>query len=165
MRIPGEKVRGDRGPFLAKLADVLQQDYEGRKVAMMFVDSAFGAPYVERLRAMGHKNVEEVRFGSDSLDPHQANRRAYMWSRMKDWLGGSGCIPPGDERLETDLTAPGFHINRKDQLVIESKEDMQRRGADSPDDGDALALTFAAPVGVPKRSRSVATASREWAWT
>jgi hypothetical protein len=30
--------------------------------------------------------------------------------------------------------------------VLESKADMQRRGQASPDDGDALALTFAQPV-------------------
>jgi hypothetical protein len=31
-------------------------------------------------------------------------------------------------------------------VVLESKEQMKARGLDSPDDGDALALTFAAPV-------------------
>jgi len=162
VRIPGEKVRGDRGPFLAKLADILQSDYHGRRVDMMFFDSAFGAPYVERLRAMGFKNVEEIRFGSEPLEYRTAeldvkpeNRRAYMWSLAKLWLGGTGCIDAKDERLETDLTAPGYHINRRDRLVLESKEDMINRGADSPDDGDALALTFAAPVGVPKKPKAM----------
>jgi len=32
------------------------------------------------------------------------------------------------------------------RLVLESKEDMRRRGALSPDEGDAVALTFARPV-------------------
>jgi hypothetical protein len=31
-------------------------------------------------------------------------------------------------------------------LILESKADMQKRGQASPDDGDALALTFAQPV-------------------
>ena len=31
-------------------------------------------------------------------------------------------------------------------LVLESKADMQKRGQASPDDGDALAPTFAQPV-------------------
>ena len=30
--------------------------------------------------------------------------------------------------------------------MLESKADMQKRGQASPDDGDALALTFAQPV-------------------
>jgi hypothetical protein len=40
----------------------------------------------------------------------------------------------------------GYHINRSNLLVLESKADMQKRGQASPDDGDALALTFAQPV-------------------
>ena len=47
-------------------------------------------------------------------------------------------------------TGPGYHYDKSDQLVLESKEDMERRGLASPDDGDALALTFAAAVP-PKR--------------
>lgn len=163
IRIPGEKVRGDRGPFLAKLADVLQTEYDGRKVSMMFIDSAFGAPYVERLQVMGFRNVTEVRFGSESLDPHQANLRAYMWSRVKDWLL-TAVLDPKDTKLEIDLTGPGYHINKQDKLVIESKEDMGKRGLDSPDDGDALALTFAAPVALP-RPRTAVTVSREFSWS
>lgn len=163
IRIPGEKVRGDRGPFLAKLAEVLQTDYSGHKVAMMFVDSAFGAPYVERLQVMGFRNVVEVRFGSESLDHHQANLRAHMWHRLKEWLP-TGAIDPKDTKLEIDLTGPGYHINKQDKLVIESKEDMAKRGLDSPDDGDALALTFAAPVGVP-RKRAAQQMPREYSWS
>jgi hypothetical protein len=45
--------------------------------------------------------------------------------------------------LEVGLTGPGFHINRQNRLVIESKQDMAKRGVASPDDADALALTFA----------------------
>ena len=165
VRIPGEKARGDRGPLLAKLADILTNGVNGVPVAMMFCDSAFGAVYVERLRAMGFKNVEEIRFGSESLDPHYENRRAYMWAEVKEWLGGQGCIDPKDERLETDLTGPGYHINRKDKLVLESKEDMQKRGVDSPDDGDGLALTFAAPVAKPQKPRVHTPMPTEYAWS
>ena len=43
-----------------------------------------------------------------------------------------------------DLAGPGYHINRSNLLILESKADMQKRGHASPDDGDALALTFAA---------------------
>ena len=74
--------------------------------------------------------------------------RAYMWAKMKDWLL-NGAIPV-DNNLEGDLTGPGFHHNAKDQLVIESKESMEKRGLHSTDDGDALALTFARPVMPPR---------------
>lgn len=112
----------------------------------MFIDSAFGSPIVERLRVLGYDQVHEVNFGGESPDVHQANQRAYQWNKMKDWLlrGGIG----DDTRLESDLSGPGFHLNKKDQLVLESKESMQKRGVASPDDGDALSLTFAQPVAV-----------------
>jgi hypothetical protein len=42
-----------------------------------------------------------------------------------------------------DLAGQGYHINRSNLLVLESKADMQKRGQASPDDADALALTFA----------------------
>jgi hypothetical protein len=44
------------------------------------------------------------------------------------------------------IAGPGYHINRSNLLVRESKADIQKRGQASPDDGDALALTFAQPV-------------------
>jgi hypothetical protein len=152
VRIPGEATR-DRSVMLAKLSEILSDRRPERKVAMMFVDSAFGAPYVERLRAMGYDNVREVNFGAPSPDRHQANMRAYMWNRMKDWLL-HGAIP-ADITLETDLTGPGYHLNRSEQLVIEAKQDMVKRGVASPDYGDALALTWAAHV-------PPTTAAQEW---
>ena len=77
-------------------------------------------------------------------DRAKANMRAYMWDRTKDWLL-TGAIET-DEKIATDLAGPGYHINRSNLLVLESKADMQNRGPASTDDGDALALTFAQAV-------------------
>src|SRR5882757_638907 len=107
----------------------------------------------ERLRALGHCNVFEVNFGlTHTPDRAKASMRAYMWDGMKDWLL-SGAIET-DEKMATDLAGPGYHVNRSNLLVLESKADVQKRGQASPDDGDALALTFAqavAPVEVEER--------------
>jgi hypothetical protein len=60
---------------------------------MMFIDSAFGSPYVERLNSLGFgSRVMEVNFGGQSPDRHQANMRAHMWNRLKEWLL-TGAIP------------------------------------------------------------------------
>ena len=45
-----------------------------------------------------------------------------------------------------DLTGPEYSVALKGQLKLETKDQMQKRGLSSPDDGDALALTFAGPV-------------------
>jgi hypothetical protein len=151
MRLTGEQSR-DRNVIVGKLADILSDPRPERRPAVMFIDSAFGSPIVERLRVLGHKNVVEVNFGASSIDPHQLNMRAYMWSGVKDWLLTGGI--PGDIQLETQLTGPGYHVNRQNQLVIESKQDMAKRGVASPDDADALALTFAQKVAPQKKPKA-----------
>ena len=129
-------------------ADVLAKSYDGRKVSMLFVDAtggSIGGPIADRLRQLGHRNVVDVQFGGESPDPKIANMRAYMWSKMRDWLRAQGAID-ASPALEIDLTGPGYFHDKRDRLLLESKAQMKKRGLDSPDDGDALALTFAQVV-------------------
>lgn len=147
LRIPGELTR-DSTLLVSKLAEILSNKAPERRVAHMFVDSALGGPVVNRLHQLGFKQVSEVNFGNASPDRHQANMRAYMWQKMKDWLL-NGAIDKS-AILEQDLTGPGFRHNLRDELVIESKESMAKRGLASTDEGDALALTFAQHVAPAK---------------
>jgi hypothetical protein len=144
IRIPGEHTR-DRSVLVGKLAEILRDQRPTRKVAAMFIDMAFGSPIYERLRALEYNNVFETNFGLvHTPDRTKSNMRAYRRDKMKDWLL-HGAIET-DEKLAADLAGPGYHINRSNLLVLESKADMQKRGQASPDDGDALALTFAQTV-------------------
>ena len=113
----------------------------------MFVDAAFGAAIVVRLRALGFTNVHEVNFGGASPDLHQLNMRAYMYAKTKEWLL-LGKLPD-DDRLCQQLCVPGFHLNQAGKLVMESKADIQARGEASIDDSDAFVLTLAQAVAVP----------------
>lgn len=148
--IPGEQAR-DSMRLVTVAADVLGREYDGRKVSMLFIDgTGIGGPICDRLRQMGHKNVTEVQFGSESPDAtlKLANMRAFMWWKMREWLS-RGAIDKSSV-LETDLCGPGYHHDKSDRLVLESKESMKARELSSPDDGDALALTFAAPIKMKK---------------
>jgi hypothetical protein len=63
---------------------------------------------------------------------------------MRTWLE-AGAIPD-DPELRADLVGPEHSYvlrDGRDAILLESKEDMKRRGIASPDVGDALALTFA----------------------
>lgn len=133
-----------RETLIGVAAELLQGQSPSQRIAMMFVDSAFGAPIVERLRMMGFQNVVEVNFGGPSPDLHCLNMRAYMHKRAKDWLLTGGL--PDDDKLASDLAAPGYKINTSGKLVIESKADIVKRLGCSPDDGDAFVLTFANPI-------------------
>jgi len=151
IRVPGEQAR-DSMRLVTLAADVLSRDYDGRSVSMLFVDgTGIGGPICDRLRQMGHRNLLEVQFGAESPDPKFANMRAFMWGKLRDWLT-TGAIDQAPA-LEMDLTGPGYFHDKQDRLVLESKEKMKARGVDSPDDGDALALTFAGSVRVAARPR------------
>jgi hypothetical protein len=154
--IPPIKIKGEftRNPavMISKLGDVLSRTYSGEKVAMLFCDSAgIAGPVANRLRMLGHQNIMEVNFGQDSTDPKFAYRRDEMWGKMKAWLQEGGAIDK-DAGLAADLAKPILVGDRLNRVKLESKENMKKRlaklGADSssPDDGDALALTFAMPV-------------------
>ena len=112
---------------------------------VVFVDGGgVGGGVVDRLRQLG-VDVVEVQFGAKADDPRKyANKRAEMWGRMKEWLS-VGCLRQ-DEMLATDLTSVEYGFTASDQVLLESKESMKKRGLASPDDADALAVTFAHPV-------------------
>lgn len=165
VRVPGEQAR-DSMKLVTLAADILGRAYDGRKVAAMFVDAtggSVGGPVADRLRQLGHHNVFDVQFGGESPDATYANMRAYMWGKMRDWLATRGAIDatPG---LETDLTGPGYKHDKRDRILLESKEEMKKRGLDSPDDGDALALTFAQVVP-PPRVQAPASRPQSWGWS
>lgn len=100
--------------------------------------------------------VRPVLFGEAADDPdrHQ-NKRCEMWSRVREWLGEIPQVYLEDiDEIQADLTAV---LTKRDDVgtrtKLESKDDLIKRlgKGSSPDDGDALALTFAYPSGGPLR--------------
>lgn len=149
VKIPAQFTR-DSTLLIAKLADMAVQTYNGQKVAAWFLDGGgVGGPIIDRMVQLGHSNFIEVQFGGACPDPkHYMNMRSWMWSKMRDALG-SGLAIDKDKELETDLTGVGIgKPDKTDRIVLESKDSMKARGMASPDDGDALALTWAHPVAL-----------------
>jgi hypothetical protein len=131
---------------VAKLIDRFQPD-------AVNVDAGNGTGVIDRLRELKYK-VNEVWFGGKSNSKEWANKRTEMYADVRDWLGGAMLDP--DMTLFTDLTAAEYDFfgKAKDSVMLESKESMKSRGLNSPDDGDALALTFAVRVARRDRGRS-----------
>lgn len=167
--IPPIKVKGeftkDPAVMVGKIVDVLSRTYNGDQVAMMFFDSAGIASSVQSgVRALGYKDrIMVVNFGADSPRPHCAYFRDYMWDRMKQWMLDGGSIDL-DHELAADMQKPVLVSDRMQRVKLESKEDMKKRlakmGLDSssPDDGDAMALTFAFPVTKKKKEKKAQAA-------
>jgi hypothetical protein len=68
------------------------------------------------------------------------NARAEMWGRAKAWLEAADI--PDDPEMEADLTGLQYGFSAKNQIQLEKKEDMKKRGLASPDIGDMLAMSF-----------------------
>lgn len=107
-----------------------------------------GAGIVDRLYELGHRDVVVgVNAGSAALDARKyKNKRAEMWALCKEWLLDYPCQIPDDDSLHSDLSGVKYTFNSNSQLQIERKEDMKKRGIRSPDNADALCLTFSLPL-------------------
>lgn len=142
----------DNMQLAARIAEVNELHHPD---AIFIDEGGNGAGVVDRCRYLSLP-VTGVSFGA-APDRTQigkdgavgyANKRAEMWGTMKEWL--SGGMIDDDPELKADLPAVEYgYVLRdgKDVIILEKKEDMKKRGLASPDDGDALALTFAYPVG------------------
>mgnify|MGYP003423016618 CR=1 FL=1 len=139
--IPVVKVKGKDNMEVANLCAGLIQKYNPDAVC---IDAGNGTGVIDRLKEMNFK-VHEVWFGSKAKEDKWANKRIEMWAEMRDWLS-SGCIPD-DNYLLADLAGPEYKFKgHGDQIILESKEEMKKRGLASPDFGDALCVTFAVKV-------------------
>jgi hypothetical protein len=103
-----------------------------------------GGGVVDILKSRGYK-VIEVQFGAKADDDRWGNKRTEMWALLRDDMGVL-CID-GEQRLADDLAGPQYgFMGSSDKIILEPKEKMKARGMHSPDDGDALALTYAARI-------------------
>jgi hypothetical protein len=141
-----------RIPDLMAVAGRVMELVNSYEPDAVFVDgTGIGWGVVDRLGQLGCWAMRGVDFslGADRTDGVQArvryaNKRAEMWGYMKEWCK-VGCLPD-DRDLRADLTNVEYGYDKSDAILLERKRDMRRRGLASPDDGDALALTFAYPV-------------------
>ena len=130
-----------RIPDLMDLADQVLRLIDKYSPATTYIDSVgMGSGVVDRLRQMG-ASVVESKAGERAVNLKYANKRAEMWAAMKQWLSDGGSIPD-DYQLITELTGVTYQHNVRDQLQLEKKSDMKKRGLTSPDCADALAMTF-----------------------
>jgi len=127
-----------------EMANILARFEDEHQADAVHVDGGFGTGIVSAGKAMG-RTWQLIWFSAKSPDIGCLNLRAHMWNEMRKWLKDGGCIPM-DHVLHSDLIGPETVPRLDGKILLESKEDMKRRGIPSPNRADALALTFAMPV-------------------
>ena len=157
------KIESYRNLDTMEIAGLVQRIIREEKPAKVNIDvGGLGAGVYDRLyeTSSNRRFLNAVNFGGKPREPQRfdenadkaggpANRRAEMWLNMKTALeAGRFCLPDNDS-LQADLVSVGYKYNSSGQLLLESKQDMRKRGVPSPDEADAVALCFSEPDGAP----------------
>lgn len=164
-------LRKFRNMDVVQVAHHTAQWIEAIAPAATFIDAnGIGAGVYDILNDSGH-SVIAVNTAIRAMDERKFfNRRAEVWWLMRDWIKEGGVFPDWDQELADDLAGPEYSFARKDQVQIESKDDMRKRlgggdrGSGSPDTGDCLALSFAQPIAalMPGSNATVAEQIAKW---
>jgi len=132
---------------LMEFADYVAASIQRHNAVMTFIDVVgLGAGVVDRLVSLGFQDrIIGANAGFSADNPRYKNKRAEMWSLMKEWLEEGGDIPD-DPILISQLSSVEYKYDPTDRLLLEKKEDMKKRGLSSPDLADSLSLSFFMPV-------------------
>ena len=125
----------------------------GLEIAMIFVDeTGLGGAIVDNLRQFGYP-VHGVIFNAKPvLEPKTYRFRGdEIWGKMREAIKSKLVLPDHKTKTGADLydqlTQREFgYTVLGGKVQLESKTDMKKRGVQSPDIPDALAVTFAMPV-------------------
>jgi hypothetical protein len=137
-----------RGLDVIQVAMRAKQHIEAEKPRVTVVDGdGIGAGVVDWLRTylkwQHPQKLIEFHGGATPGDGDMYfNQRAESWGMARAWLLDADI--PDDPELEADLTGPEYFFSAKNQIQLERKDDMKKRGLASPDIGDMLAMTFIA---------------------
>ena len=159
-------VRNRRGQnLMATVGDIVKEfkkiyreysKYEG-KVYVQIDDTGLGGGVTDRLKEVrkeqklykmqiipinaAEKIETDTAAGKDAAEKYN-NLTTAMWASMRDLLDNKQIVIEDDEQTIGQLSSRKYTMTSNGKLEIESKKEMKKRGLDSPDRADALALAL-----------------------
>jgi len=124
------------------------------KPIFVFIDAiGIGAGVFDRVKEIvdysaefAGVHVQGVDVGQAAKDPeHYKNQRVELYGAFKTRLVERTIQLPDDDGLIEEAQELKYKYDSAGRLVLESKEDMKKRGVPSPDRLDSLVMTFARP--------------------
>lgn len=136
-----ERLLKTHDPDNMSVADKISRLIHVHKPTTVFVDSGQGQGVIDRLYALGHQDkVVEVHFNAESPEKAAVNMRAAIYYRLKKFCR-RGVIPDDPELLK-ELVNQELAEDPNNRVKLVLKKEIRKRIGRSPDDSDALALTF-----------------------
>lgn len=148
-------------------SDDIDDEMRAHPARSGYIDSVgVGAGPYDNLRRNG-RNIRAFSAGEKANEPSRyKNRRAEAWWHFRLGLkNGEIDLDPEDDELASQLQAPKFHRDARGRVVLETKEEMAKRGIPSPDHADAAVMSFLRPVAVVPTDDAAATAAQHEAIT
>ena len=142
-----------KGLDLMQLCGAVKSEYDSltpeERPDEILVDSiGVGAGVTDRLRELGMPARGVNASESPAMKETYHNLRTELWYLALAWLQSLQAKLPKDDDLLAELVGPKYKFTSSGKLLLESKEDMKRRGLPSPNRADALVLTFAGDAAV-----------------
>lgn len=141
-----------RGNDVAARAAVAKEKWQWE---LCFVDDTggYGGSVCDSFVQAGIDHIP-VNFASAAIDPRYYNKRSEMLFKMAEWVKAGGALPDLPS-LRAEMPALKYTFSTGRLKVIE-KDQIKKTLGHSPDDCDALALTFALPE-MPGRHTVIGT--------
>ena len=139
-----ESVITKRGMDVMEVASWIASEINRGKPKRVRIDEiGIGAGVVDRLKQLGHRNVEAVSVSRSASRPElHANLRAELFWHLREALERGEVSLPRDEALLAELSAIRFDYSPTGQIRLEKKEEVKKRVGRSPDLADAVTLGF-----------------------
>lgn len=104
----------------------------------------FGAGVADRLREEGLPAKSIQVSEKPGVFDRYLRMRDELWFKAREWFQEQDVVLPNDPALTAELSAVQYSYTSSGKIRVETKDEMKKRGARSPDLADAFCLTFAA---------------------
>lgn len=129
-------------------------EYKGR-IYVNIDDTGLGGGVTDRLREVkkeqhltrlfvvpinAAEKIETDTYAGKEAAEHYNNLTTHMWATLKDLLKEKDIEIEDDDETFAQLSSRKYRMASNGKIELEKKDDMKKRGLDSPDRGDAAAL-------------------------
>ena len=153
----GQDLMATVGDIVALYRKTIQEfpEYRGR-IYVNIDDTGLGGGVTDRLREVKREQnlrrlfvvpinaaekIETDTPAGKKAAEHYNNLTTHMWASLRELLENNEIEIADDEETVAQLSSRKYFMASNGKLQLESKEDMKERGLDSPDRGDAAALS------------------------
>ena len=153
----GQDLMATAGDVVREYKRILKDfpDYHG-KIYVNIDDTGLGGGVTDRLREVkkeqklkhlyiipvnaAEKIETDTKTGRDAAEYYN-NLTTHMWACLKDLLEAKDIVIEDDAETMAQLSVRKYTMRSNGKIELESKDEMKKRGLDSPDRADALVLS------------------------